>query len=126
MAHRHLSRRHVLTGAAAGAVVTALVRRPRAADDYQGKTVTMLVGFAPGGGVDTTARLLGKHLVRFIPGQPGLVVQNMEGAGGIVCANYLNQRAAPDGFTVAIPGRSWFVEGVAKGSGISFDPTKFS
>ncbi len=57
-----------------------------AADFYQGKTLTMIVGFAPGGGVDTTARMVAKHLIRFIPGQPNAVVQNMEGAAGMVSA----------------------------------------
>jgi tripartite-type tricarboxylate transporter receptor subunit TctC len=93
----------------------------RAADFYQGKTLTMIVGFAPGGGVDTTARVVGRHLVRFIPGEPTLVVQNMEGAAGLVAMNYLAKRVAADGLTVAMPGRSWYVEGALKGPGVSFD-----
>jgi tripartite-type tricarboxylate transporter receptor subunit TctC len=92
-----------------------------AADFYDGKTVTVIVGFAPGGGVDTTARVLAKHLVRHIPGQPAVVVQNMEGAAGIVAANHLNGRVAGDGLTLAVPGRSWFVEGVVKSPGVAFD-----
>src|SRR6266568_1240944 len=97
-----------------------------AADVYQGKTLTVIVGFAPGGGVDTTARVVARHLVRFIPGQPSLVVQNMEGAAGVVAANHLDRRVAPDGLTLAVPGRSWFVEGVVKSPGVSFDPTKLA
>ena len=91
------------------------------ADFYQGKTLTMIVGFAPGGGVDNTARVVGRHLVRFIPGAPGLVVQNMEGAAGLVAMNYVDKRVAADGLTVAVPGRSWFVEGALKGPGVAFD-----
>jgi hypothetical protein len=63
--------------------------------------------------------------VRFVPGQPGIVVQNMEGAGGFIAANYVNQRAAADGLTIATPGRSWFVEGVVKNPAANFDPAKF-
>ena len=48
--------------------------------------------------------------MRFIPGQPGIIVQNMEGAAGVVAANYLARRVAPDGLTLAVPGRSWFLE----------------
>src|SRR5689334_16101077 len=81
-------------------------RSAHAADVYQGKTLTLIVGFAPGGGVDATARLVGRHLVRFIPGQPSLVVQNMEGAAGVIASNYLDRRVAPDGLTLAVPGRS--------------------
>src|SRR4051794_27124018 len=122
-----LSRRWLLLGLGTGALsLAASVKKGCAADFYQGKTLTMIVGFAPGGGVDTTARLLARHLARFIPGQPGVVVQNMEGAAGVIAANYLARRVAPDGLTLAVPGRSWFVEGVVKSSGVTFDPTKFT
>ena len=122
-----LSRRHVLSGIALSLGFPAVsARSAYAADFYQGKTLTLIVGFAPGGGVDTTARLVGRHLVRFLPGQPSLVVQNMEGAAGVIAANYLDRRVAPDGLTVAVPGRSWFVEGIVKSPGVTFDPTKFT
>ena len=85
----------------------------------------MIVGFAPGGGVDSQARTIARHLVRFIPGQPAMIVQNMEGAAGAVAANYIN-RAAPDGLTISTPGRSWFIEGVVRGPAIGFDPTRFT
>jgi tripartite-type tricarboxylate transporter receptor subunit TctC len=93
-----------------------------AADFYQGKTLTVIVGYAPGGGVDTTARAVTRHLGRFIPGNPAVTVQNMEGAAGIVSVNHLVRRVAPDGLTLGIPGRSWFVEGIVKRAGIAFDP----
>jgi hypothetical protein len=122
-----LSRRWLLSGVGTGALsLAASTRRGRAADFFQGKTLTVIVGFAPGGGVDTTARLVARHLARFIPGQPGVVVQNMEGAAGVIAANYLDRRIAPDGLTLAVPGRSWFVEGIVKSSGVTFDPTKFT
>jgi tripartite-type tricarboxylate transporter receptor subunit TctC len=105
--------------------LAALSSEARAADFYRGKTLTMVVGFAPGGGVDTQARTIARHLVRFIPGQPNVIVQNMEGAAGAVAANFLN-RAAPDGLTISTPGRSWFVEGVVRGASIGFDPTRFT
>ena len=122
-----LSRRRLLSGLGTGALsLVASTKRGRAADFYQGKTLTVIVGFAPGGGVDTTARLVARHLARFIPGQPGVVVQNMEGAAGVIAANYLDRRIAPDGLTLAVPGRSWFVEGIVKSPGVVFDPTKFT
>jgi tripartite-type tricarboxylate transporter receptor subunit TctC len=120
------TRRRVLTGLGAGALgIAAGAQRATAADFYQGKTLTMIVGFAPGGGVDSISRLIARHLVRFIPGQPGIVVQNMEGAGGFIAATHLYQRVAPDGLTISTPGRSWFVEGVVKNPGANFDPAKF-
>jgi hypothetical protein len=95
-------------------------------DFYQGKPLTVIVGYAPGGGVDATARVIVRHLARFIPGQPSVVIQNMEGAAGIVSVNHLNRRVAPDGLTIAIPGRSWFIEAIIKRPGITFDPTRFT
>jgi Tripartite tricarboxylate transporter family receptor len=125
---RRLSRRGVVSGAGALALGLAALpsRRARAADFYRGKTLSLIVGFAPGGGVDTEARTIARHLTRFIPGQPGVIVQNMEGAAGALATNYMNQRAAPDGLTVSTPGRSWFVEGIVRGPTIGFDPTRFT
>jgi tripartite-type tricarboxylate transporter receptor subunit TctC len=125
-----MKRRRLLSGigwgAAAMALIAADLAPAGAAEFYQGKTLTVIVGFAPGGGVDGTARAVARHLARFIPGQPGLVVQNMEGAAGIVAANYLARRAAPDGLTLAVPGRSWFIEGIINSSGNLFDPGKLT
>jgi ABC-type nitrate/sulfonate/bicarbonate transport system substrate-binding protein len=120
------SRRRVLFGLGVGGLAGVLPRTALASDFYRGKTLTVIVGFAPGGGVDTTARMVARHLVRFIPGQPGLVIQNMEGAAGIVAANHLGRRVAPDGLTLAVPGRSWFVEGIVKNPSVTFDPTQFA
>jgi tripartite-type tricarboxylate transporter receptor subunit TctC len=99
---------------------------PALADFYQGKTLTVIVGYAPGGGVDASARAMTRHLGRFIPGRPAIVVQNMEGAAGIVSVNHLDRRVAPDGLTLAVPGRSWYIEAIVKRPGIAFDPTRFT
>ncbi len=123
----HLSRRSVLSGfsALSAGLVGTVPRIARANDFYQRKTLTVIVGYAPGGGVDTTARMVARHLVRFIPGQPAFVIQNMEGAAGIVAANHLGRRVAADGLTLAVPGRSWFVEGIVKNPSVTYDPTLF-
>src|SRR5262247_2269284 len=97
-----------------------------AADFYQGKTLTVIVGYAPGGGVDASARAITRHLGRFIPGHPNIVVQNMEGAAGIVSLNHLDRRVAPDGLTLAIPGRSWYIEAIARRASIGVDPTRLT
>jgi Tripartite tricarboxylate transporter family receptor len=122
------SRRSVVSGLGAlSAGITGAVPRMALANDfYRGKTLTVIVGFAPGGGVDTTARMVARHLVRFIPGQPALVIQNMEGAAGIVAANHVGRRVAADGLTLAVPGRSWFVEGIVKNPSVTYDPTHFA
>src|SRR5438034_3904861 len=68
---------------------------------YRGRTITMLVGSAPGGINDISARLVARHLARFVPGHPGIVVQNNPGAGGLVTANRLYFNSDKDGATLA-------------------------
>ena len=97
-----------------------------AANYYEGKTLTVIVGYAPGGGVDATARAVTRHFARFIPGHPNVVVQNMEGAAGIVSVNHLDRRVEPNGLTLAVPGRSWYIEAIVKRPGITFDPLKLT
>jgi tripartite-type tricarboxylate transporter receptor subunit TctC len=73
-----------------------------AADEpfYAGKTVNIIAGFAPGGTIDIRARLFGRHLSKYLPGNPSIVVQNMVGAGGLVAANFVFSVAKPDGLTL--------------------------
>jgi tripartite-type tricarboxylate transporter receptor subunit TctC len=68
---------------------------------YKSRPITMLVGTAPGGINDISARLVAKHLGRFIPGNPNIVVQNNPGAGGLVTANRLFNNAERDGSVLA-------------------------
>jgi tripartite-type tricarboxylate transporter receptor subunit TctC len=98
-----------------------------AQDFYAGKTLTVIAGFPPGGGVDGEMRVLTKHLAKYIPGQPSIVSRNMPGAGGIVLANHLYNSAAADGLTLGMPGRSGFLlSNVVPQAGISYDLTRFS
>ena len=71
------------------------------ADFYKGKTVTIVVGHEPGTGFDIYARTLQRHLGRHIPGNPGIVVQNMAGAGGITAANWLYKSRPGNGSVLA-------------------------
>jgi len=70
-----------------------------AADEpfYQGKRLTLMINFAPGGPTDIEGRLLAKHLVKHIDGHPAILVQNRDGAGGLVGTNYMGEIAPRDG-----------------------------
>ena len=72
------------------------------ADFYKGKKITIAVGYGAGGGYDTTSRLLARHYGAFVPGKPGVVVQNMPGAGSLVAANYIYNTAPKDGTTIGV------------------------
>jgi tripartite-type tricarboxylate transporter receptor subunit TctC len=69
---------------------------------YQGRQMTIVVGFNPGGGYDPYARTLARHLPHHLPGSPDIVVRNMPGAGSIIAANYLYNRAPRDGSEIGM------------------------
>lgn len=75
-----------------------------AADDvtFANKTVNLTIGFAAGGGVDLFGRTLGRHITRFLPGNPSLVVLNQPGAGGVVALNDWVRKANPNGLSVTV------------------------
>src|SRR5215207_5747338 len=70
------------------------------ANFYEGKTISIVVGFSPGGGYDRYARLLARHLNKYIPGKPSVVVQNMPGAGSLVAVRHLDTPAPNDGIVM--------------------------
>lgn len=68
---------------------------------YQGKRITLVIGTGPGGDYDLHGRLLSRHFPRHIPGQPGILIQNMPGAGSVVAANHVFRLAPQDGTVIA-------------------------
>src|SRR5438067_13724054 len=95
------------------------------ADFYKGRQINLIVGYGPGGGYDIHARLLARHLGRFIPGHPTVVVQNMPGAGSLRAVNYLYNVAPKDGSTLAMFARNMPLIGVLGGnSNVAFDPRR--
>src|SRR5437764_15231283 len=99
----------------------------RAEDFYAGKTLTIIAGLPPGGGVDGEMRVLARYLGKYIPGNPNIVARNMPGAAGIILANHLYNVAAADGLMLGMPGRSGFLlSNVVPQKGISYDLSKFS
>jgi tripartite-type tricarboxylate transporter receptor subunit TctC len=83
--------------------------QPHPPDDG-GKTLRLLVASGPGATTDISARLVGRYLGKHLPGNPGIVVQNMAGAGGLVAANYLFNVAKPDNLTIAAISRANYIE----------------
>src|SRR3954452_24457369 len=83
--------------------VLACVAAPARADDfYQGKTLTLVVGYSPGGGYDINARLIARHIGRHIPGNPNVVVVNMPGAGSLRSLEQLEKHAPKDGTVIVM------------------------
>src|SRR5689334_12362245 len=84
-------------------LLTALSFPAAAEDFYAGKTVTILVGSAPGGSYDLYARLIAQHIGKHIPGHPAFVVQNMPGANSKLMAGYVYNVVPKDGTALGAP-----------------------
>jgi tripartite-type tricarboxylate transporter receptor subunit TctC len=85
------------------ACLFAVSLAPAHGDDfYKGKTLNIVVGYSPGGGFDTNARLLSRHIAKHIPGQPNVIVTNMPGAASQTAVKYLDATAPPDGTVMVI------------------------
>lgn len=91
---------------------------------YKGKTLTLVIGYSPGGGYDVFARVLAPHIGRHIPGQPGVVPQNMPGAGSRVAANFLFEAAPKDGTVFGTIGRNEAIAPLVE-EGLRFDSRRF-
>lgn len=96
------------------------------ADFYKGKNVDLYIGYSAGGGYDVYARLLARHMGRFIPGNPTIVPKNMPGAGSLVLANWLYNVAARDGTAFGTIGRGTGFDPLLGSTKAQFDAAKFN
>ena len=92
---------------------------------YQGKTIRLIVGLAPGGGYDLYARVIARHMGKHIPGNPMIIVENMTGAGSVIAANYMYRAAKPDGLTIGHILGGLFLQQLLGNPAIEFDGRKF-
>ena len=95
------------------------------ADFYRGKTVRIVVGFSAGGGYDQYSRLIARHLAKFIPGNPNVLVDNMAGAGSIIAANHTFNAAPKDGTVIGNISGPIILEQLFGNPAIQFDMAKF-
>lgn len=109
----------------AGAIVLP-VRAQTVAEFFRGKTVSVQIGYGPGGGYDLSARVLARYLGRHLPGEPTVVPRNMPGAGSLQLANYLYQLAPRDGTEFGIFGRTVPMDPLLGTQGVQFDARKFT
>lgn len=93
---------------------------------YAGKTLTIVVGSGAGGGFDTTARLVSRHIGRHIPGAPTVIVQNMPGGGGLVAANHVFSAAVKDGTVIGLFHEAQMMNQLTGGEGVQFDLREFN
>ncbi len=93
-----------LTAMIAGLVFLAVPRESVAQEFFKGNIIRIVIGYPPGGGPDTEARVFSRYLPKYIPGNPTVVVENMPGAGGRIALNHVSRVAKRDGLTwIVIP-----------------------
>jgi tripartite-type tricarboxylate transporter receptor subunit TctC len=107
------------------ALMWSFARVSSAQDFYAGKTIRIIVGFPAGGGFDTYSRVIGRHISKYIPGNPTVVVDNVTGAGSLVAANTIYKAAKPDGLTIGNFIGNLISQQLFGGPGIEFDARKF-
>jgi tripartite-type tricarboxylate transporter receptor subunit TctC len=93
---------------------------------YEGKTVTIRVGFTAGGAFDVWGRIIAAHIGKYIPGNPTVVVQNMTGGGSMIAANYVYGVAKPDGLTFGIVSPGIYIQQLSGHQEVRFDWFKYS
>jgi tripartite-type tricarboxylate transporter receptor subunit TctC len=106
--------------------MTAAAGADSVADFFAGKTISLVVGFPPGGGYDAYTRVLARHYGRFVPGHPSMFPSNMPGAGSLVAANYIYGKAVADGTVLAMFAASAAMEPWLGNKSALFDPAKFA
>lgn len=118
----------VLTCASAGLAAQAgkpAYDEKAVANFYRGKSVRIIVGFSAGGGYDQYSRLIGRHISKYIPGNPVVVVENMAGAGSIIAANHTFNAAPKDGTVIGNISGPIILEQLFGNPAIQFDMAKF-
>ena len=118
------------TGRATAAIVATLcaIDLPVASaqDHYKGKTVTVFVGFEPGGSYDFYGRLLARHIGKHLPGTPTVVASSMPGAGGIRAANHLFSAAPKDGTAIGIVTQTLSLEELLGNAAVRYKADQFT
>ena len=95
-------------------------------DFYKGKTVTIVVGFGVGGGNDLYARLIARHIGKYIPGHPTVIVQNMPGAGSLMAVRHLDNTAAANGTVMTTFQSGALIESIVTPDKVNLDFNNYS
>jgi tripartite-type tricarboxylate transporter receptor subunit TctC len=119
----HLQKLFALVAAIAMSVGTAHAQAPN--EFYRGKQIRLVIGNSVGAEYDLGGRLVARHLGRHIPGHPGIVVQNMQGAAGILASNYLYNAAPRDGTVVGAVSRNIPIQAMLGRDNLKADPRQF-
>jgi tripartite-type tricarboxylate transporter receptor subunit TctC len=114
-------------GIVLAALLLVVAHPAAAAVSFAGKRITMLISFPPGGGTDAAARLIGRTLARYLPGNPTMIFQNMPGADGITALNHFYAKVEPDGLTlISGAGNQLSPTNLQRADVVKYDPTRLA
>jgi tripartite-type tricarboxylate transporter receptor subunit TctC len=108
-------------------VIAVLIATPsQAADTDKSKTITIVTSTGVGGSLDIIARLISRHMAKYVPGTSNVIVQNMPGAGDVLATNYMFNVAPKDGTYIATVNNTIPLHQVMDGQGVRYDVRKFN
>jgi tripartite-type tricarboxylate transporter receptor subunit TctC len=126
----HILRRRLRMHVSAALFVSVLLASPAAAQSiaefYSGKTITISVGYSPGGSYDFYPRVFARYLGKYIPGNPTVVIQNMPGAGSLRAANFLYNVAPKDGTALGVVTQTVMLEAPLGTPGVKYNAVDFT
>ena len=105
---------------------SAMPATAQSPETFAGKTISVIIGFGPGGGYDMWGRVVARHIGKHLPGKPNVIAQNMPGAGSYVAASHIYGAAPKDGTVLAIIARDAALGPLSGAPGARFDATKLS
>ncbi|MDH7796641.1 MULTISPECIES: tripartite tricarboxylate transporter substrate-binding protein [unclassified Beijerinckia] len=114
----------VLAGVAA--TCSPVLAQPSPEQFFAGKTITITVGFSPGGTYDLFGRMLSRYLGKHVPGKPTVIASNMPGAGSLTAANWLYRVAPKDGTSIAIVAQTIAQEEALKNKAVQYKTAEFN
>jgi tripartite-type tricarboxylate transporter receptor subunit TctC len=109
------------------AIACASHARGESAEDFfKGKSMTLVVGYNPGGSYDIYSRLAAQLLPKYLPGNPAIAVKHMPGVGSVKAANYLFTQAPKDGLTIGMIGQQLALTQALRDAAVAYDMRKFN
>lgn len=106
-------------------LVLGTLSEAKGQESFKDKTIRFIVGYSAGGSFDLYTRTIARHFPKHVPGNPTAIVENMPGAGGIIAANHLYNRAAPDGLTIGAWAAPLVLQNAVGNDATKFDGRKF-
>jgi tripartite-type tricarboxylate transporter receptor subunit TctC len=120
----------VLCAGLIAAFVLATGGKPAAAQTpeqfYQGKQLSMIIGFNVGGTYDTYGRLVSTYLPHYLSGRPAVIPRNMAGAGSFKAASYIFNQAPRDGTVIGMVNEGLLLDQLFSAPNMDFDVGRFN